>query len=296
MVRAAGLFRAVHPFPSLLTSSATAAIASMAGADGFTIGRLFLAMLGIQVSIGALNDVIDAPLDALAKPRKPIAAGLVRARTLGLVAGAGAVVGLVLSAISGLPALLAGACCLGLGWLYDLRLSRTALSWLPLAIALPLLPIHAWLGATGSVPASLVTLIPIGLLAGAGLALANGIVDVERDAGTRRSAMVVTLGRQRAWILHAALLSGAVTLVVLLGPVAGSQPRSDGQLSPEPTMTALVALREWAPLLGSVVLLVGAVVLRATRAAVRERGWELEALGVAMLGIGWIAGTASVAA
>ena len=127
MARAAGLFRAVHPFPSLLTSSATAAIASMAGADGFTTGRLFLAMLGIQVSIGALNDVIDAPLDAKAKPRKPIAAGLVDTRTLGLVAGVGAVVGMVLSSMSGVPTLLAGACCLALGWLYDVRLSRTAL-------------------------------------------------------------------------------------------------------------------------------------------------------------------------
>lgn len=140
------------------------------------------------------------------------------------------------------------------------------------------------------------TLFPIGLLAGAGLALANGIVDVERDAGTRRSAMVVRLGRRWAWVLHVTLLAFAVALVVLLAPGARAQSGSDSQPPLGVTVAALVALRAWAPLVGSVVLLLGVVVLRATRADVRERGWELEALGVAMLGIGWIAGTATAAA
>ena len=238
------------------------------------IARLFLAMLGIQISIGALNDVVDAPLDALAKPRKPIPAGLVDRRVALGVAGGGALLGLALSAASGLPTLVVGACCIGLGWLYDLRLSRTPLSWLPLSLALPLLPIHAWLGAAGEVPAALAMLVPVGVLAGAGLALANGIVDVDRDARSGRSAVVVALGRRRAWITQTVLLAVAATLAFALAPGGSSS-----------------SLIRWGGLmLGCVGLAAGAVVLASARAGIRERGWELEAVGVAGLAIGWLAG------
>ena len=235
-------------------------------------------MLGIQAAIGALNDVVDAPLDAIAKPRKPIPTGLVARRVAIAVAGGGALLGLGLSAGSGVGTLLVGACCLTLGWLYDLRLSRTALSWLPLSIALPLLPIHAWLGATGLIPGELVTLVPIGVLAGAGLALANGIVDVDRDAQSGRSAVVVALGRRRAWILQTAGLALAAGMALLLAPGAGS-----------------AGVLRWGGLgLGCLALAMGAGALASSRAGIRERGWELEAVGVAGLAIGWLAGLAAV--
>jgi 4-hydroxybenzoate polyprenyltransferase len=257
-----------------------------------TVARLFLAMLGIQVSIGALNDAVDAPLDALAKPRKPIPAGVVDGRVATIVAGAGAVAGLGLSAMSGPATVLAGAGCLAMGWIYDLRLSRTALSWLPLAIALPLLPIHAWLGAAGQVPPSLVVLVPVGVLAGAGLALANGLVDIERDASTRRSALVVRLGRQRGWLVQTVLLAAAATLALLGAPDGSPNPALPGI----ELVRTLLAIRRWGVVLGCVALVVGAVVLASSRAEARERGWELEALGVVGLGVGWLAGTAALEA
>jgi 4-hydroxybenzoate polyprenyltransferase len=243
-------------------------------------------MLGIQFSIGALNDFVDADQDSLVKPRKPIPAGLVTRGVALAVAGAGAVAGLGLSAVSGPATLIVGACCLGLGWLYDLRLSRTRLSWLPLALALPLLPIHAWLGAAGTVPPALVGLLPIGVTAGAGLALANGLVDIERDAGTRRSAGVVRLGPRRAWLTQTVLLVVAAALVVVLAP--------GGWAFGGATTPILGSVRSVALVLGCVVLVLGAATLGSERAAIRERGWELEAFGVAGLGIGWLAGTSSL--
>ena len=243
-------------------------------------------MLGIQVAIGALNDAIDAPNDAVSKPRKPIPSGLVDVRVAPVVAGGGALVGLGLSAVSGVATLAVGAACLGLGWLYDLRLSRTQLSWLPLALALPLLPIHAWLGAAGTVPLSLLGLVPVGVLAGAGLALANGLVDIERDAGTRRAALVVTLGRRRAWLVQTALLAIAAAIAAWLAPWSGS---AGGELA-----NTLVAIRRWGIVAGCAALGVGAAVLASGRAGIRERGWELEAVGVAGLGIGWLAGTSAL--
>jgi 4-hydroxybenzoate polyprenyltransferase len=245
-------------------------------------------MLGIQVAIGALNDVVDAPRDARSKPRKPIASGLVPARVGVLVAGGGATVGLGLSSASGLATLLVGAACLGLGWVYDLRLSRTALSWLPLALALPLLPIHAWLGASGDVPTSLVVLVPVGVLGGSGLALANGLVDIERDTSTRRSAIVVRLGARRAWVLQGALLGLAAVLAILLAPV-GAEGGGAGSID-----TVLALLRRWGVVVGCVAIAIGALVLASSRAGIRERGWELEALGIFSLGIGWIAGASTI--
>ena len=279
-----GLIRLVHPFPSLLTSSATVAIAALAGADVPTAIRLGLAMLAMQCSIGALNDLVDAPLDAVEKPRKPIPAKLVTPTVAGLVAVAGAALGIGLSASSGPATALAAGGCLGLGYAYDVRLSRTALSWLPLSLALPLLPIHAWLGATGSIPSSLVTLIPVAVLAGAGLSIANGLVDVERDARGGRRAVAVTLGRAGAWALQAGFLGVAVGLALVLAPTvpAGTAARLDPAV--------LGALRLGGTGLGALLIGLGALALGAGRPAVRERGWELEAVGVAALGLGWLVG------
>jgi 4-hydroxybenzoate polyprenyltransferase len=238
-------------------------------------------MLAIQVSIGALNDWVDRGRDGLEKPRKPIPAGLVGpglALAVAVVAGS---IGVGLSALSGLAAGLAGAVALGLGALYDLRLSRTAWSWLPLALALPVVPIHAWLGASGAVPPGLIALVPAGLAAGAALALANGLVDVERDARSGRPAAAVALGAGRAWWVHAVLL-GSVAVAVLLAPAV---PESGG--------AAPRTLRTWAVAAGLLALALGAMVLRSSRPAVRERGWELEAVGVAGVGLGWLVGAAA---
>lgn len=242
-------------------------------------------MLGIQCSIGALNDLVDAPLDALQKPRKPIAAGLVPVRVAGAIAIGGAAAGIALSAASGPATALAALGCLALGYAYDLRLSRTAMSWLPLSLALPLLPIHAWLGAADVVPGALLTLIPIAVVAGAGLALANGLVDIERDARAGRRAIAVALGRRRTWALQTAALAVAATSAVLFAPgVAGGG--GDGLAG------MLAVVRQWGALLGVAALALGALALLAPSPSVRERGWELEAAAIAAFGMSWLAGVA----
>jgi 4-hydroxybenzoate polyprenyltransferase len=283
--------RLAHPFPSLLNAVATAAIAALAGGDPWTILRLFGAMLGIQIAIGALNDVADVKLDTIAKPRKPIPSGFVGVRVASSIAIAAAVAGVGLSAMSGIATAAAAAACIGLGWLYDLRLSRTTLSWLPLAIALPILPIHAWLGVRGAAPDALLLLVPIGILGGAGLALANGLVDIDRDAGTGRRAVSVVLGARRAWLAHAAVLGLAAALAVWLAP---GPPLFD--LSADPGTTWPVPLGLLRAILlgiGCLLLVLGAALLRSTRASRRERGWEIDAIGIACLGLGWLAGTAA---
>ncbi len=251
-------------------------------------------MLALQMAIGAVNDRVDWGRDAAEKPAKPIPAGLATPVLALKVGVAAAVIGLALSALSGLPTLLVAAVILAIGLAYDLWLSRTRWSWVPLALALPILPVHAWLGSTGSIPPGLVMLVPAAIGAGAALALANGLVDVERDARTQRRAAAVALGFGRAWVAHALLLLVVAAIALVLAPPVAPGVGAGGGAGVVP-IELLRGLRAWGVGAGLIALGIGAVALRAARPAIRERGWELEAVGVAAIGLGWLAGLAATA-
>ena len=278
VARVAGLVRLTHPFPSLLDGAATLAIALLAGGAVPTAARLAIAMVCLQAAIGAVNDIVDAPRDAGRKPGKPIPAGLIPVPlAVGVALGAG-IGGLALSAVSGPATVVVGTGILAIGLLYDLALRGTAWSWLPFALGIPLLPVFAWLGAVGRLPALFAVLVPVAFLAGAALAIANSLADVERDRDSGSSSVADRLGAARAWAVHAALqaLVGAVALGTLFGARAGGLP----------LVAASVA---------AVVVAVGVGLGGSAAAGRRERGWELEAIGVAGLAAAWIAGLAPIA-
>lgn len=282
----AGLLRLAHPFPSILTALATGAIALLAGAGrSGAIGpelavaaRLGLAMLGFQVSIGALNDLSDIELDRARKPGKPLPRGAVQPAGAILLAVAGLALGIGLSVPSGPVTIAVGVAGAALGYAYDLGLSRTRWSWLPLAAALPLLPTYAWIGATGVLPTDVILLIPIGVVAGIVLALANGIADEERDRDAGVDTAVVRLGRGRAWIVHLVGLAAVIAAAALLAP--------------RPALGSGGEAWGGAVGLGAVLALAGLALAAAPAAALRERGWELESLGLALVGVAWLAGVA----
>lgn len=184
-----------------------AAVALVAGAAGPLAARLGVSMTLLQLGIGTLNDVVDAPFDTGRKPGKPIAAGLVPARgaTFLAIACLGGGAGLALS-VSGAVAVLAGA-VIAIGLSYDLRLKGTAWSWLPFAVGIPILPVYGWLGATGTLDPTFLAVVPAAVLAGAALAIANSLVDVERDRAAGRSSVAAALGPRRARGVACALLA-----------------------------------------------------------------------------------------
>ena len=277
--------RLVHPFPSLLNGAATLALALLAGAGMPVALRLGLSMTAIQFSIGALNDLVDAPRDRGRRPIKPVAAGLVWPGAAKAVTIVAAAAGLALAAASGPAALAvawAGAAC---GYAYDLRLSRTVWAWLPLALALPLVPVFAWVGVTGTAPGALLVLVPIGMLAGGGLAVGNALADLDTDRAAAVPSVAVRLGRRDAAGLHAVALAGAATLAAFTLP--------PGAL---PGAWAVVVV-------GAATLTAGVVTLsragEASRGGLGRLAWQVEAVGTAILGIGWVlalAGSGLVAA
>jgi 4-hydroxybenzoate polyprenyltransferase len=237
-----------------------------------------------------VNDLADVEVDRIGKPAKPIPAGLLLPRDALVWAALSAGLGLVLAALSGPGVLVAGLGALGCGYLYDLRLSRTALAWLPLALALPIVPIFGWLGATRALPDGLLALVPVAVLAGAGLSIANGLVDLERDLAAGKRTVAVRLGRTGSWPLHAAMLGIAVLAALVLAPAAAGSAAAGLAGA---GAGALELVRGIGLALGAIMVAVGATLLRAGP-GVRERGWELEAIGTAVMGLGWLAGVATV--
>jgi 4-hydroxybenzoate polyprenyltransferase len=271
----AGLIRLVHPFPIALDAIASGAVALLAGGDGGTALRLGVSMLALQASIGTLNDLVDAPIDAGRKPGKPIPAGLVAAGLARSIATASAAFGLILAAISGPGLLVLAGVVLAIGYGYDLAAKGTAWSWFPFAIGIPLLPVFGWYGAVGRLPGFFGVLVPAAMLAGAALAIANAMADADRDVSAGVGSVAIWLGRRRAWVAGA-------TLQVAVGLIAL------GYLSSTAAGTPAIALAglSWA------VVLAGVALGRASSPRALERAWEVQAIGVAALAISWLWGVA----
>ena len=218
--------RVIHPFPTLMNVAAAllfAAVAAGGPPEPWLAVRLAAVMFLTQAAIGALNDVCDRRADALSKPWKPIPAGAVSPRAA-LALAAGAAAGAVtLGATLGAVAWLYGLLGLAAGAAYDLGLKRTVLSGLPYLVALPLVPLWAW-EASGQAPPTLWWVVPLGLLLGLSLHLANVLPDLEEDAaaGIRHAAHLLgpAWTARLAWaaFLLAAALGGGV-LVALDRPL-----------------------------------------------------------------------------
>ncbi len=273
---AEGVVRLVHPFPSILDGAVVALVALVAGADTGSAVRLGASMTALQFAIGGLNDLVDAPVDRIGKPDKPIPAGLVTPEGARGIVVVAALTGLALALPSGLALVLLAGVVLAIGAWYDLRAKGTTLSWLPFAVGIPLLPVFGWYGAAGSLPGVFLVLVPAAANAGAALAIANALVDVERDEAAGIDSIAVALGlRRSAWL--ALGLQGVVALLALAtAAVVGA-----------PTGWALAVLvTACVPLAGALVGL--AAVYRGGGPGWRELAWEIQAVGAGLLAVAWL--------
>lgn len=237
---------------------------------------LGLAMFGLQASIGTLNDLVDVERDRGHKPGKPLPRGLVPIAVARAIAAGSLAFGLVLS-LAVRPIVIVIA-LLGVvtGYAYDLRLKASRWSWLPFAVGLPLLPLYAWLGATGRIPGAFLVLVPLAVMGGAALALANELADDERDRGAGVETSVGALGRKRSWRLGAAL-QASVALVA-----GGSLVLSRAPFVALGGADAAIALTT-----------VGLALGRSRLPGTRERAWEIQAIGLGGLALAWLGGLAT---
>src|SRR3954463_13372469 len=111
MKRALALLRSSHPEPGGAVTIAMTLLAAGAGHRGWALLGIFLAVGATQLSVGWVNDWLDADRDRIAGRRdKPVASGSVSRRTVGV---AGLIASLAIPFL-GLPFGLAATVCITL--------------------------------------------------------------------------------------------------------------------------------------------------------------------------------------
>jgi 4-hydroxybenzoate polyprenyltransferase len=175
--------------------------------------RLLGAMLGAQMVIGTVNDLIDADLDGAAGRPKPIPSGMVTRQGACIMISIALGAMVVFSASFGQLSLLLCTAGTATGIAYSLWFKRTIWSWIPYLIALPLLPIWIWV-ALAEFPTKMLALYPVGLAAAISVQIAQSLPDIERDQSSGVQTLAVRLGdtrsRRACWgaMLGAAAVTG----------------------------------------------------------------------------------------
>lgn len=229
-----GYLRLVHPVPITAVMLATLLFGLMFSSRDsawLTLVSLLLAMLGGQVAIGALNELVDVELDAGAKPWKPIPAGRVTWRGARIMIATGLGIMVLFGIGFGLAAMLLLSTGTGLGLAYNLWFKRTPMSWLPYVLAVPLLPLWVRTALQGFDP-SLLLLFPLGVGAVAAIHLAQSLPDAAGDKAAGLQNPVSMLGEARSLALACALAAtaplGAVAVAATV--VVPNRPSGEGTL------------------------------------------------------------------
>ncbi|WP_433213101.1 UbiA family prenyltransferase [Dactylosporangium sp. CS-047395] len=212
---AISLLRASHPEPAAGVT-AVAVLLSL-GLDRPVPGVIAAGatVLASQLSIGWVNDALDAERDAAAgRTDKPVAAGKVSRRLVAGLGVAAAVVCVPLGFLSGWHAGLVSALALASALLYDWPLKATVVSVLPYAVSFACLPAFVVLGAGKTPP---VWLLAAGALLGAGAHFVNTLPDLDADVRTGIRGLPQRFGRRGSLVAAAVLLLGA-TAALALGP------------------------------------------------------------------------------
>ena len=212
-----GFFLLCHPGPVLLHTLAVSIFALLAAWPHLVWGTLFLiiaAHCAMQCSIAVLNDYCDRELDTVSKRDKPLARGIVSPREA-LIFGW---LWIVLMYLLLLPlnwlAILISTLYLILGQGYNLGLKSTPWSGIVFALAIPLIPVYAFV-AVGHISPFIFCLIPVAALLGVALNLANSLPDIAEDAANHAHTLAVVLGERRTRLLCPLLIFLAALLVAI---------------------------------------------------------------------------------
>lgn len=210
--------RLPHALPVLIVLGATAAISFVVDSNAAwrTHAGILVAMLGAQVVIGVVNELVDLDLDRGARPDKPLVSGLVSRRgAINLLVVAVAVMVVAGSTLGIWPLLVCLLGC-GIGVAYSLWLKRTLVAFLPYVAAIPLLPI--WVALShGQLDGQWLLLFPLGALALTGVQIAQSLPDVLSDRAAGIHSVTTVLGEPRSLLTCWVLIVVSTGLVLAMG-------------------------------------------------------------------------------
>ncbi|GAA1293321.1 UbiA family prenyltransferase [Saccharothrix xinjiangensis] len=217
MLSVPALIRACHPLPALAVTAVAAALAVTTGRDGWGVVAVTTAVLVGQLSVGWLNDALDARRDAASnRGDKPVATGAISRTAVAVAAGVAMPLAVVLSLLSGFVAGAAHVVALLSAWAYDLGVKGTAFSVAPYAASFGLLPAFVVLGAPGH-PWPPVWLVAAGSVLGSAAHFANAIPDIDDDLATGVRGLPHRLGAGASAVL-ASVLVLVTSAILVLGP------------------------------------------------------------------------------
>jgi 4-hydroxybenzoate polyprenyltransferase len=104
---------------------------------------------------------------------------------------------------------------LALGQGYNLGLKSTPLSGVVFALAIPIIPVYAFVGVGHFTPI-LFWILPVGALLGVALNLANSLPDIKSDAINQARTLAVVLGVRGSVVLCPLLILLAAALIWIL--------------------------------------------------------------------------------
>ncbi len=209
-----------HPLPTAAMTLGLTLAAALSGRSAGQCALVAATVLTGQLSVGWLNDLVDAERDRRTGRRdKPVAQGLVGTRTVTVAAAVAMLLVVPLSLANGTLSGLAHLAAVASAWTYDLYFKRTALSWLPYAVSFGLLPAFLsygglGLGAHGGPPTVAMTVLAA--LLGVGIHFLNALPDAAQDEATGVRHLPLLVAR-RTGAPRLLRLSLTVTGLVVLG-------------------------------------------------------------------------------
>jgi 4-hydroxybenzoate polyprenyltransferase len=217
------MVRASHPLPALAVTAFAAGMA--VGADRTLASGLIaaLAVCAGQLSVGWLNDLVDAPRDAqVGRLTKPLATGEVTPAAVRAAFLVSAVAAVGLSLFSAPLGAAAHIAALASAWAYDLGVKATAFSVAPFAFSFGLLPAFVYLATPDSAPPPLWLLAAAAAL-GSAAHFVNVLPDLDDDHATGVRGLPHRLGPWPSRFIAAGLVLAASGLVVF-GPTGPPAP------------------------------------------------------------------------
>ncbi|APU15667.1 MULTISPECIES: UbiA family prenyltransferase [Actinoalloteichus] len=217
--RLGALLGSAHPEPAVAVTLFTTVLAVATGRGAGGSALVAASVLAGQLSIGWSNDALDARRDVLTGRRdKPVAAGALSPRVVGVAAAMALLVCVPLSLANGL---LAGSVhLLGMvaaGWAYNLGLKRTVASPLTYAVGFGTLPAFVTLGLPGAPWPAWWAVVTAALL-GVGAHLVNALPDIEGDLATGVRGFPQRIGRAACRTLTPLVMLAAVGVLLVGTP------------------------------------------------------------------------------
>jgi 4-hydroxybenzoate polyprenyltransferase len=216
--RGSAIVGLLHPVPVMMTIVAAIAFAFAAGhgrPQFPLLARVVAIVLFSQVAIAVFNDICDLDSDSISQPRRALPRGVIALGTAYTIVVLCCALTVSIAITLGWWSIVLVTLGTALGLSYSVWFKRSPASWVPLALAFPLLPVWEF-GLLHSHVDLLWTIPVVGIPASVAVHLSDALPDREMDyiAGMRGAATYLASAHIRNLCLGLMLTSAVACLAL----------------------------------------------------------------------------------